>query len=55
MAKKYVSWLEAQYEQRAGAFASPLVDMIAIERDVATFAPPNVSRYMTKQKIAMFL
>ena len=50
-----VSWLETQYEQRAGAFASPIVDMIAIERDVATFAPPNVSRYMTKQKIAMFL
>ena len=50
-----VSWLETQYEQRAGAFASPLVDMIAIERDAATFAPPNVSKYMTKQKIAMFL
>jgi len=50
-----VSWLETQYEQRAGAFASPIVDMIAIERDVATFAPPNVSRYMNKQKIAMFL
>jgi len=50
-----VSWLETQYEQRAGAFASPIVDMISIERDVATFAPPNVSRYMTKQKIAMFL
>lgn len=50
-----VSWLETQYEQRAGAFASPIVDMIAIERDAATFAPPNVARYMTKQKIAMFL
>ena len=50
-----VSWLETQYEQRAGAFASPIVDMIAIERDVATFAPPNVARYMNKQKIAMFL
>ena len=50
-----VSWLETQYEQRAGAFSSPIVDMIAIERDVATFAPPNVSKYMTKQKIAMFL
>lgn len=50
-----VSWLETQYEQRAGAFASPIIDMIAIERDVATFAPPNVSRYMTKQKIAAYL
>lgn len=50
-----VSWLEAQYEQCAGAFASTIIDMIAIERDVATFAPPNVSRYMNKQKIAMFL
>lgn len=50
-----VSWLETQYEQRAGAFASPIVDMIAIERDAATFAPPNVARYMNKQKIAMFL
>ena len=50
-----VSWLETQYEQRLGAFASAIVDMISIERDVATFAPPNVSRFMTKQKIAMFL
>ena len=50
-----VSWLETQYEEHLGAFASPIVDMIAIERDVATFAPPNVSKYMTKQKIAMFL
>jgi len=50
-----VSWLETQYEQRAGAFASPIIDMVSIERDVATFAPPNVSRYMNKQKIAMFL
>lgn len=50
-----VSWLETQYEQRAGAFASTIIDMIAIERDVATFAPPNVARYMNKQKIAMFL
>ena len=50
-----VSWLETQYEQRAGAFASPIIDMVSIERDVATFAPPNVARYMNKQKIAAFL
>jgi hypothetical protein len=50
-----VSWLETQYEQRAGAFASAIIDMITIERDVATFAPPNVARYMNKQKIASFL
>ena len=50
-----VSWLESQYEQRIGAFATPIIDMIAIERDAATFAPPNVSRYMTKQKISVFL
>lgn len=50
-----VSWLETQYEQRAGAFATAIIDMVSIERDVATFAPPNVSRYMNKQKIAMFL
>lgn len=36
-------------------YGKKVVDIIAIERDVATFAPPNVSRYMTKQKIAMFL
>ncbi len=50
-----VSWLETQYEQRTGAFASALIDMVSIERDVATFAPPNVARYMNKQKIASFL
>ena len=50
-----VSWLETQYEQRAGAFAAAIIDMVSIERDVATFAPPNVARYMSKQKIAMFL
>jgi hypothetical protein len=50
-----VSWLETQYEQCAGAFSTPIIDMVSIERDVAQFAPPNVSRYMNKQKIAMFL
>lgn len=50
-----LTWLESRYEQRAGAFAFPIVDMVAIERDVAMYAAPNAARYMTKQKIATFL
>ena len=48
-------WLESQYEQCAGAFATPFVDMIAIERDAAQFAPPNVARYINSRTISTFL
>jgi hypothetical protein len=48
-------WLETQYEQKTGAFATPFVSKIDIERDVAQFAPPNVSRFMSGRVISEFL
>ena len=48
-------WLETQYEQGIGAFSNSIIDMIAIERDAAQFAPPNVSRYMNSKVISTFL
>jgi len=50
-----VQWLETQYREMIGAFASPIVDMVSIERDVAQLAPPNISRYMSRSIIATFL
>jgi hypothetical protein len=48
-------WLETQYEQKTGAFSTPFVSKIDIERDVAQFAPPNVSRFMSGRVISEFL
>lgn len=49
------AWLETQYTERTGAFKGDIVDMIAIERDAAQFAPPNVSRWINKKSISTFL
>jgi hypothetical protein len=50
-----LKWLESQYEQCIGAFATPIVDMVSIERDAAQLAPPNVARYINSRIIATFL
>jgi hypothetical protein len=50
-----LKWLETQYEQKIGAFASSIIDKISIERDAAQFAPPNVTRYMSGRVITEFL
>ena len=50
-----LKWLETQYEQGVGAFSNTIIDMIAIERDAAQFAPPNVSRWMNSKIISTFL
>lgn len=49
------AWLETQYVEKTGAFKGDIVDMIAIERDAAQFAPPNVSRWINKKSISTFL
>lgn len=48
-------WLETQMSERVGAFASALVDMEAIERDAAQFAPPNIQRFLARSVISTFL
>ena len=48
-------WLEEQYEQKIGAFASPVVELSAIQRDAEQFAPMNARRWLNSKTISAFL
>lgn len=50
-----VAWLNERREQREGAFMYNLVNISAIETDAASFAQPNVTRYLSRKVITSYL